>query len=83
MAKTTSIDSDPELFHGLTVTQGDPGNIRVSAQLRDYADGNRLALYIGPGAERSTEVGEPAILPAEDARALRDLLNVATARGFL
>ena len=92
MTSTRSVDSDPELFHGLTTWCGEPGNVRVSAQIRgdggasvpeDLRTGTQLALYIGAGADISTEDGHPALLPADDARALRDLLNIATARGYL
>jgi hypothetical protein len=76
----TSIDADPEFFHGLTIWCGNPTAIRVSAQIRDAG---QLAVYVGPAAQRSTEDNHPVILPADDARRLRDLLNVATARGML
>jgi hypothetical protein len=76
----TSIDADPEMFHGLTIWCGEPKNVRISAQIRDAG---QLAVHIGPAAERSTEDNHPVILPADDARRIRDLLNVATARGIL
>lgn len=43
------------------------------------------ALYLSLKDEtpRSTEDGTPFRLPADDARRLRDLLNIATARGIL
>lgn len=66
-----SVDEDAELFHGLTVWTES-----VSAQVRDYG----VVVHVmddGP-----TDLGDP-LLSKDDARRLRDLLNVATARGFL
>lgn len=47
--------------------------------------GRAGALYLAfkPDAPRSTEDGEPYRLDRDAARALRDLLNIATARGAL
>lgn len=42
-----------------------------------------LAIAHRDDAPRSPEDGNPWILDTEAARALRDLLNIATARGFL
>lgn len=70
-----SVDSDPEFFHGLTMW-GDFG----AAQIRNEG----LALHVGPNAQRSTrEEGQPVIVALDEARKLRDLLNLATARGML
>lgn len=63
-----SIDSDPEFFHGLTFW-----GQSVSAQVRERGVVIVYDLPSGP------EVG----LTPSDARRLRDLLNLATARGFL
>jgi len=71
MAKIVVTD-DPEFFHGLTMWEGG----EFSAQIRDDA----LALYFGSG--RTAEAGV-SLVPLKAARRLRDLLNVATARGHL
>lgn len=67
-APTLSIDSDPEFFHGLSFL-----GQSVSAQMRD-----RGVLVVNdlPNIHVTT-------LTPSDARRLRDLLNLATARGFL
>jgi hypothetical protein len=71
MTEAKAIDDDPEFFHGLTLwTEA------ISAQVRDYG----LVIHAMPGGP--TEQGDP-ILSLADARRLRDLLNVATARGAL
>jgi len=51
----------------------------VSVQVRD----DEVALSVQESAVRSTEDGAPVLIPAADARKVRDLLNVATARGCL
>jgi hypothetical protein len=63
-----------EMMEGLTIWTDS-----VSVQVRD----DEVALSVQPEAVRSTEAGEPVLIPAADARKVRDLLNVATARGFL
>lgn len=77
MTSPTSIDSDPEFFHGLTFW-----GEKVSAQVREAssAEEYRNALVIHTLGE---DDGHGTVLPMPDARRLRDLLNVATARGFL
>jgi hypothetical protein len=71
---TTSIDSDPEFWHGLTLWTDS-----VSMQVRD----TDVVLHVRAQAHRSTEEHQPFLLPNAEARRIRDLLNVATARGFL
>lgn len=73
-----SIDSDPEFFHGLTMW-----GRAAWFQIRDTQGGPTLVVMIRDDAPRSSENGHPAILPVDDLMRLRDLLNVATARGFL
>jgi hypothetical protein len=51
-----------------------------SAQMRDLAE---FVLHHYDNAPRSTEDGQPYILPTLDAVLLRDVLNAATDRGFL
>jgi hypothetical protein len=68
------IDQDPEFYFGLTMY-----GKAVSVQVRD----SYIALSLHDDAPRSNEVGDPVAIPMEDARRLRDLLNVATARGML
>lgn len=67
-APILAIDSDPEFFHGLTFW----GQM-VSAQVRDRGV---LVVHDLPD-------GPDITMTPDDARRLRDLLNVATARGFL
>lgn len=69
-----AIDEDPEFFHGLTLW-----TTSISMQMRD----NGAALVIRPEAVISSEYGSPAILDKPELRRIRDLLNVATARGAL
>lgn len=69
-----AIDSDRVFYHGLSWW-----GTNASFQVRD----GDLAVHFMEYAERSTENGNPYILSAFEARKLRDLLNVATARGFL
>lgn len=71
------IDNDPEFFHGLTMW-GEAASFQIRSD-----QGERLVVFIREDAPRSSENGHPACLPASDARRLRDLLNVATARGYL
>ncbi len=77
MSKPTSIDNDPEFFHGLTFW-----GEKVSAQVREASSAEEYltGLVVHP---LGTPEGEEVFLPMPDARRLRDLLNVATARGFL
>lgn len=70
-SKPKAIDADPEFFHGLTMW-----GKAVSVQVRE----NAVIIHPLPGGP--TEKNDPA-LPLDDARRLRDLLNVATARGYL
>lgn len=72
-----SIDSDPEFFHGLTFW-----GEKVSAQIAEAskAEEYRNALVIHRLGE---DDGHGTFVPTPDARRLRDLLNLATARGFL
>jgi hypothetical protein len=63
-----AIDSDPEFFHGLTFW----GQM-ASAQVQD-----RGVLIV-----HDLPDGPDITLTPDDARRLRDLLNVATARGLL
>lgn len=83
------------LYDGLTIW-GDYGGaqMRVEAGLCtcDNPDSPHVdpaleegALYIAfrPDAYQSTEEGRPYRLTGDEARALRDLLNIATARGVL
>lgn len=70
----TAIDDDPEFFHGLTVWTSS-----LSMQIRDMS----VALHVKEDAMRSSEAGNPVILDRTEARRVRDLLNVATARGAL
>lgn len=65
---TLSIDSDPEFFHGLTFW----GQM-VSAQVQERGV---VVVHDLPG-------GPDVTMTPDDARRLRDLLNLATARGFL
>ena len=73
-----------ELISGLTL-HGDT----VGAQVREYtvevgSDQTESVLAIDVSrAGLSPEHGAVHMLSADDTRALRDLLNVATARGFL
>ena len=63
-----------EMMQGLTIWTDS-----VSVQVRD----DEVALSVQKSAIRSTEDGAPVLIPAADARKVRDLLNVATARGCL
>jgi hypothetical protein len=54
--------------------------VRISAQVRNH---DEIVLFHYPGAPRSTEDGKPWILTTLDSVLLRDLLNTATARGYL
>lgn len=67
-----AIGDDPEFFHGLTMW-GD----EWSAQIRD----DEVILYFAHGD--ASPGGTEYAIDAEEARRLRDLLNVATARGAL
>ncbi len=67
-------EMDLELLEGLTVWTG-----TVSMQMRD----GQVALHVRDDAPRSSEDGRPVLMPVEDAVRVRDLLNVATARGRL
>jgi hypothetical protein len=69
-----AIDADPEMWHGLTIWTDS-----ISLQVRD----DTVALHVSDDARRSTEDHHPVILTAAEALRIRDLLNVATARGFL
>lgn len=63
-----------ETFLGLTIwTEA------ISMQVRD----DTVALHVMEGARRSSENGEPVLLSHAEARRVRDLLNMATARGML
>lgn len=71
----TPIDEDPEFFHGLTMwsrrtVRGAHNGCPFAAQVRDHG----LVLAFN---------GEDYEVDMQDARRLRDLLNVATARGLL
>lgn len=68
------ISDDPVFWYGLTMG-GDFG----AAQIRDQY----VAFFLKDDVERSTEKDTPAVIHADDARRLRDLLNIATARGML
>lgn len=68
------VDDDPEMYHGLTVWTDS-----VSMQVRD----SDVVLHVMDGATRSPEHLEPVLIPKAEARRIRDLLNVATARGEL
>jgi len=63
-----------EMMDGLTIWTDS-----VSVQVRD----DEVALSVQESAVRSAEAGAPVLIPADDARKIRDLLNVATARGVL
>jgi hypothetical protein len=63
-----------EMMEGLTIWTDS-----VSVQVRD----DEVALSVQESAIHSTENGSPVLIPADDARKIRDLLNVATARGVL
>lgn len=65
---------DLEMIEGLTVWTG-----TVSIQVRD----GYVALHVRDDAPRSTEDGHPVEMPVADATKVRDLLNIATARGQL
>lgn len=74
---------DPEFWDGLTMW-----GLFGSAQVREVSnlDGDsqpQLVLYVKPDAERSAEDGHPYVIGAYDMRRVRDLLNIATARGML
>lgn len=74
MPDMIAIDADPELFHGLTIWTDS-----VSMQMRS----DDVALHVRSEAPRSPETGNPVLLSHDEARKMRDLLNVATARGAL
>lgn len=63
-----------ETFLGLTLW-----TVALSMQVRD----DTVALQVRYGAQRSTEDGQPVLLTHDEARKVRDLLNMATARGML
>lgn len=65
---------DLEMIEGLTVWTS-----TVSMQVRDH----QVALHVREDAPRSSEDGHPVLMTVEDAIRMRDLLNVATARGQL
>jgi hypothetical protein len=65
---------DQEMLQGLTIHTES-----VGMQVRD----GEVALYVRPEAPRSSEDGAPVLMSAAAARRVRDLLNVATARGCL
>lgn len=73
--------SDPmnDHMHDTLTVWGDS----FSAQLRDYVSGTALALHIRDDAPRCDEDGHPYQLSTADAVLLRDVLNAATARGYL
>lgn len=88
----------PELTDGLTTWAGPSsdvgGDVPMGAQVRTehchldadtlVASDERTFLYLAlEDADRATEDGRPFRLDAPAARQLRDLLNVATARGYL
>lgn len=77
-----AIDSDPEFFHGLTMWSEDrpDGFPAFAAQVRESGvdlvfNERRDDGHVGSRFEQE--------IPLADARRLRDLLNVATARGYL
>lgn len=74
MAVQGPIDQDAEFFHGLTAW-----GPNASYQVRDDC----LAFHVMENAKRSSEQGQPVLMTLDEARRLRDLLNVATARGAL
>lgn len=69
-----AIDSDPEMYHGLTIWTEN-----VSMQVRD----TEVMLHVMEDAKRSPEHLHPVLLDQGEARRIRDLLNIATARGML
>jgi hypothetical protein len=66
-----AIDTDPEFFHGLTFW-----GTAVNVQIQEFDTGTTVAL-------RDSDGDSILALPADDARRLRDLLNLATTRGYL
>lgn len=72
-----SIDSDPEFFHGLTFW-----GEKVSAQVTEMStlDERRHGLVIN---DMHNVNADSVVLSPTDACRLRDLLNLATARGFI
>lgn len=63
---TTTIDADAEFFHGLTIWTSS-----LSLQLRDTS----LALHVKNDAMRSSENGNPVLLPKEEGGGRADLLE--------
>lgn len=85
---------DSELIQGLTINVGEPGDEHFGAQMRwefrhldvetMHASDPTGVLYLAPGVGLQTnEHGNPFRIEADAARKLRDLLNIATARGYL
>lgn len=71
----TAMTETPETtFYSLTIWTP-----TISMQVRD-AD---VALHVMEGAPRSAENGHPVLIPKDEARRIRDLLNMATARAEL
>jgi hypothetical protein len=81
----------PELTEGLTGWSGHPteeGQVPVGAQIRvesglDTSDETLLYVALEDADRALYEDGRPFRLDAAAARMLRDLLNIATARGYL
>jgi hypothetical protein len=73
----------PELTEGLT-DWAVVDRETVGAQIRSWGANNDTVLVVAiPEPLRTTETSEPFMLDAGAARMLRDLLNIATARGYL
>ena len=66
-----AIDHDPEFYHGLTWNDDEA---MVAAQIQGPESGLKI---------HDKQDGKDVDLTPAEARRLRDLLNVATARGFL
>jgi hypothetical protein len=81
---TKRIADDPELYDGLTLTSA----TALSAQIRQYGAPPDLTTVLvlapHPDEERTSSSGRAEFeVDGYQARMLRDLLNIATARGFL
>lgn len=74
MSDSPSIDTPERTFYSLTIWTP-----TISMQVRE----NIVALHVMDDAPRSPEDGHPVEMSHDDARKIRDLLNMATARGEL
>lgn len=73
------IDSDPEFYHGLTF-RGE----WVSAQIHEMSspEERKYGLVLHPMSNKQPANMDIHLSPSDACR-LRDLLNIATARGFI